>query len=424
MTKSISDKNSIEIAYFKFALIAPVIQGVFPDATKTAYYRRVTLTEFTLPTGKTMRYNPRTLEKWEEYYRKRGMDGLLPKNRSDKGIPRVLSQQAIDEIMRLREQFTRINATLIYTKLIQDGFIKKSEVSLSSVQRFIKHNLLRSATNPNQKDRKAFEEPYPGRMFQADTCYTSYIKEDGKLRRTYLIHIIDDNSRMIVGAQFFYNDNAYNFQKVLKDTIARYGICKKLYLDNGGTYANEQLSLICGSLGVVKIHTPVRDGAAKAKVERSFRTIKDTWLNGFDASTVSSLKELNVLLADYVRKRNTSVNRTISETPLARYQRGMSHIKLPKSKAWLHECFMNRIKRKVRLDSTIFIDKISYDVPMQFIRATVLIYFLPDKMEDAYILFEDEKFPIRKTNRIENGKTKRNNEHAIDYSKLGGTNNV
>ena len=159
-------------------------------------------------------------------------------------------------------------------------------------------------------------------------------------------------------------------------------------------------------------------------MERSFRTIKDTWLNGFDASTVSSLKELNVLLADYVRKRNTSVNRTISETPLARYQRGMSHIKLPKSKAWLHECFMNRIKRKVRLDSTIFIDKISYDVPMQFIRATVVIYFLPDKMEDAYILFEDEKFPIRKTNRIENGKTKRNNEHAIDYSKLGGTNNV
>lgn len=59
-----------------------------------------------------------------------------------------------------------------------------------------------------------------------------YIKEEGKLRRTYLIYVIDDHSRLIVGARFFFNDNAYNFQLVLKDAIARYGLCKKLYLDN------------------------------------------------------------------------------------------------------------------------------------------------------------------------------------------------
>ena len=30
------------VAQFRFALIAPVIQDLFPDATKTAYYKRVT----------------------------------------------------------------------------------------------------------------------------------------------------------------------------------------------------------------------------------------------------------------------------------------------------------------------------------------------------------------------------------------------
>lgn len=121
---------------------------------------------------------------------------------------------------------------------------------------------LRTAVNPNQKDRKAFEEAYPGGMYQADTSYTTYIRENGKLRRTYLVHIVDDHSRLIVGARFSYNDNAYNFQIVLKEAIARYGLCHKIYLDNGSTYANAQLSLICGSLGIVKIHTPVRDGAS------------------------------------------------------------------------------------------------------------------------------------------------------------------
>ncbi|MDD2498628.1 MAG: DDE-type integrase/transposase/recombinase [Desulfitobacteriaceae bacterium] len=424
MKRQFNDQSAIEMAYFRFALIAPVIQGIFTDPSKTAYYRRITENELTLPDGKTMRYNPKTLEKWEEYYKKFGMDGLMPKERRDAGKPRALNERAIPEIYRLKEQFPRINATLIYNKLIEDGFINQSEVSLSSVQRFIKHNDLRSAVNPNQKDRKAFEEAYPGGMYQADTSYTTYIKEGGKPRRTYLIHVIDDHSRLIVGARFFYNDNAYNFQLVLKEAIARYGLCKKLYLDNGSTYSNAQLSLICGSLGIVKIHTPIRDGASKAKVERSFRTIKDTWLNGFDPSEVSSLEELNRLLLDYVRKRNTTFNRTIGTTPMERYQEGLNHVRTPKSQAWLDECFMNRITRKVNLDATVSIGSISYDVPMQFIRSKVEIRFLPDRMEDAYIFFEGTHFPIRPTNRVENGRTKRNNIHAIDYSKMGDLNHV
>ena len=232
------------------------------------------------------------------------------------------------------------------------------------------------------------------------------------------------STRLIVGARFFYNDNAYNFQLVLKDAVARYGICNKLYLDNGSTYSNEQLSLICGALGIVKIHTPIRDGASKAKVERSFRTAKDTWLNGFDPSTVSSLEELNRMLLDYIRKRNTTFNRTIGETPMERYQRGINHVRPPKSKELLDECFMNRIKRKVNLDATVSIDSLYYDVPMQFIRSKVEIRFLPDRMQDAYIFFEGKHYPIRLTNRVENARTKRNNNHAIDYSKMGDSNNV
>lgn len=114
----------------------------------------------------------------------------------------------------------------------------------------------------------------------------------------------------------------------------------------------------------------------------------------------------------------------INETPIERYQRGIDHVRIPKSKEWLDECFMNRVTRRVNLDSTISIDKIYYDVPMQFIRSKVEIRYLPDRMEDAYIFFEGVKYPIRLTNRVENGHTKRNNKHSIDYSKVGGSDDV
>lgn len=40
----------------------------------------------------------------------------------------------------------------------------------------------------------------------------------------------------------FYNDNAYDFQKVLRAAVVAYGIPMKLYVDNGSTYSSEQLS--------------------------------------------------------------------------------------------------------------------------------------------------------------------------------------
>ena len=85
---------------------------------------------------------------------------------------------------------------------------------------------------------------------------------------------------------------------------------------------------------------------------------------------------------------------------------------------------MNRVTRKVNLDSTISIDSIYYDVPMQFIRSKVEIRYLPDNMKDACIFFEGKKYPIRQTNRAENGRIKRSNQHAIDYSKMEVSKNV
>lgn len=106
--------------------------------------------------------------------------------------------------------------------------------------------------------------------------------------------------------------------------------------------------------------------------------------------------------------------------PLDRYEASKEHPRKPESRQWLDDCFYNRITRKVRKDSTVTIDGVCYDVPMQFISAKVDIRFQPDDMSSAFILFDDQKFPIRQTNRNENCHTKRNNLPGIDYSKAGG----
>ena len=280
---------------------------------------------------------------------------------------------------------------------------------------------LKSARYPNLRDRKAFEEDSFGKIWQADTCYLPYITEDGKTRRVYCIMIIDDHSRLLVGGELFYNDNAYNFQKVLKNAIATYGILDKLYVDNGCSYSNEQLSMICVSLGILLLHTKVRDGANKGKVERHFRTMKERWLYTLDIDSITSLAQFNGMLRDYMHSYTTTFHRGIDTTPFDRYENTKQHPRRPLSREWLDDCFYNRITRKVRKDSTVTIDNVCLDVPMQFISAKVDIRYLPDDMASAFILFEEEKFPLRLTNRNENCHTKRNNL-TIDYAKAGGAN--
>lgn len=412
-------KRDAEVAQFRFALIAPVIQGLFPDASATAYYKRVTASPLTLPDGSTVSYSYKTLEKWKSQYKIGGLDALMPNTRSDKGLSRALNEEAIAEIYRIKLEHPRMNATQVYEHLVRESFIP-ANVSVDSVQRFIRRNDLKSARDPNLRDRKAYEEDEFGKIWQADTCYLPYITEDGKSRRVYCIMIIDDHSRLLVGGELFYHDNACNFQKVLKNAIAAYGIPDKLYVDNGCSYSNEQLSMICVSLGILLLHTRVRDGASKGKVERHFRTLKERWLYTLDIDAISSLAQFNGLLRDYIRSYNTTFHRGINGVPLDRYEASKAHPRKPESRQWLDDCFYNRITRKVRKDSTVTIDGICYDVPMQFISAKVDIRFQPDDMTSAFILFDDQKFPIRQTNRNENCHTKRNNLPGIDYSKAGG----
>ena len=163
--KNLSDAAAM--VQFRLALIAPVIHGLYPDASRNAYYQRVTEKPLTLPDGSVFQYSPKTLSKWVSLYQNGGIDALLPQERSDKGSTRVLPDTAIEEIYRLKETFPRLNSTQIHRHLVEEAFIPAT-VSVCAVQRFVKRHDLKSARNPGMRDRKAFEEDAFGKMWQAD----------------------------------------------------------------------------------------------------------------------------------------------------------------------------------------------------------------------------------------------------------------
>jgi len=306
---------------------------------------------------------------------------------------------------------------------VKDAFLSKDHKEMTSRLAYL--NKIRGvgvfsspAASGPLKDRKAFEEPFFGAMWQADTCFFPYVPDgNGKRRRTYLLAIVDDHSRMVVGARLFFEDNAFNFQKVLKDACAARGIPLKLYCDHGPSYENSQLNLICGSIGTVLIHAPVRDGAAKAKIERAFGVLKGRWLNGLDTEQIRSIDEFNQGLAEAVRDHNLSVNSSTGQTPMERFLASRGRTRVPESEEWLNECFMNRVQRKVKNDATLSLQNVQFDAPMQFIRQTVEVRFLPGSLSDAYIFHNGARYPLKVTDKQANSKAKRDNMPTVDYSR-------
>ena len=413
-----SDKNLHDLALFRFSLIAPVVNDTFDACSQMQFFRDIASKTHTLPDGKSVKFSSGAIKKWFLNYRKGGFDALIPKTRSDLGKPRSFDSSTIEKIHALKEKYPYITGKLLYQKLVEEGYIKVTNTSLASVLRYIReNNLKRNQMAP--VDRRAFEMEFANDCWQSDTSYGPVIKINGLKRQTYLITFIDDASRLIVHGQFFFNDNAVNMQIVFKKAVAKYGVPKKLFVDNGGTYKNDQLHLICASLGTVLIHTKAYSPESKGKIERSFRTIKDNWLNGVDWNTFISLEQLNTEFNKYLNdKYINSDHSSIGMTPRSRYIQDIDKIKVIPSEM-LETHFLHRVTRRVNNDATIQLHSKFFEVPQKYIGQRINIRYLPSDADKAFIFNQDNVlidtvYPLK---RVDNSKVRRN---VIDYSKMNG----
>lgn len=411
-----TEETRQKIAMARFAIIAPVINGTHIERSASAYYRRIAQTPFVLPCGSHQSYSPRTYEDWVRKYKNQGFEGLLPKMRSDKGNTRKLSGDAISAIYVLKNRFPKINATIMYEKMIEDGVIDAHEISLSSVQRFVKRNLISLSANPQGKDRRSFEMARVCELWQADSLYGPYLKSPPQ--RAYLQTIIDDKSRLIVAAKFYLADSAINFQATLRSAICTYGIPESAYFDNGAPYKNTQLALICAHLGIVLMHTPVRDGAAKGKVERWNRNCRSRFINLLEQKDLVSLEALNDQLASWVQTYNTTVHSSIRARPIDVFAKEAHLIRKPRSESWLFDCFLNRIERKVSKDAVVRIGGIDFDCPWAYIGIKTQFRYDPLDLSRVWIHDSEKRIECFPTDRVANSKTKRIKPvYELDYTR-------
>ena len=404
------DKAKNAIALFRYGLISPIVNNTYEEISKEEYFRKVAMKTYEL-NGKEIKVRPSTIKNWLINYNKLGYEGLIPKTRTDLNSPRNITSDTQQEIIDYKKSFPHISGTLIYQKLIEDGYIKEDNVSKSTILKFIRDNYLLFGDD-GKIDRRAFEMEFANDMWDADTSHGPYLTIDGKKIKTYLIALIDDASRLITNAKFYYEDNAINFQKTFKEGLKKYGIPKRIFLDNGKTYKNEQLSIICANCGMELIYTKPYSPQSKAKIERWFHTMKETWMRGINWNDIKDIDELNDMLNEFITKYNNSIHSSLSDginniSPKQRWFKDQDKIKKIDNNQ-IDEYFLHTAYPTIRADSVAHIKKLDYEVPTKYIGKKITVKYDFSDRTKAWIYEYGKKIEnINLLDKVANSKIRR-----------------
>ena len=400
------------IALMRYSAIAPLITGLSDDyKSLSAFFNNASVKGVIHPDGTIKHYAPGTIEKWYRSYLEEGFDALLPTGRADLGKPRKLDDELQEQIKYLRSNYPRMSAAAIYRQLQDNGSIRNGEVSESTVNRYINLIATRMKTTANP-DMRRYERPHINEVWCGDSSVGPYLKtSDGKKHKVYIIALIDDASRFIVGIDVFFNDNFVNLMSVIKSAVAKYGRPQLFNFDNGSSYKNKQMELLAARIGSVLHYDQPYTPTQKAKIERWFRTMKNQWMSSLDIRDFHSLDELRGNLLAYVQKYNQTVHSSLKgKSPQERFFSEPNRIRRLSDEE-IEKSFLLEIERRVSADSVIVINQIEYEVDCRFAKRRVKLRYSPD-LEDIYIVEADGTLtPIRLLNKTENAFIKREKIH-------------
>jgi len=344
--------------------------------TERARIQAVSAMIFTDEDGQPRQFTWRTISTWLCRYRKHGVTVMEKQTRADKGKTRKVKPEDILEAIQnvLPRTHGRVpKRSLLYRLCIEQGLLTRSQVARTTFYRLVREfELLKPDAQSSNKVRLAFAKAHANEMWQADTLYGPHVQINGSPVQTRLIAFIDDASRVCCHGQFFAAENVDTLIESLRAAFYKRGVPHSLYVDNGSIYSSREILQICARVGCLLHHTPVRDGAAKGKVERFFRTVRDQFLaRNLD---LSSLDTLNRQFTQWVEEHyNAQVHSVLGMSPLDRFALDRKWVRfLPPNEA-NDELFFVEEERHVRADNTFAFKSLRFEAPRHLPDRTIHI---------------------------------------------------
>ena len=207
--------------------------------------------------GVSRSYAVPTLERWYHCYRKRGLAGLKPRPRSDRGYVQNLTETERQLLLDIRRDHRSMSTKVIVRALVRQGRLRENIISLNSLRRLYRaHGLERRSKRYDGpgKSRRTWEAAHPGKVWHADVCHGPGLEVGGRKLPLRIHGILDDNSRAIMAISARHTELELDMLQLMTEAIRRWGCPKVLYVDNGSTYSGDSLRVFCNRLDIRLVH--------------------------------------------------------------------------------------------------------------------------------------------------------------------------
>ena len=381
-------------ALFRLSVLGPLVSRERLERGELQQLiRELSAREYTIPASQRRHLGEKTIEAWYYAWRREGIAGLEPKTRADRGHSRIAPaiQQAV---LAAKRDNPRRSIRQILRLLEAAGTVPSRSLSRSAIHRLLhQHGLSQLAGSGHlPEEKRSFSAEFAGSIWYGDVMHGPRVPVNGRMRKAYLVSLLDDASRLVTHSAFCLGETALDVEGVLKQALLRRGVPQRLVVDNGAAYRAQTLQGICARLGIELIYCRPYRPEGKGKIERWHRRCREEFLAELDGSRIGSLEDLNARLWAWLEQvyHRTPHHGLGGVTPLARYQQDLPRIRtLGALAAGLDALFHHRVSRQVRRDGTVSYLGAHFEVPYALSGTKVALVVDPHSarvigLEDAH----------------------------------------
>jgi transposase InsO family protein len=352
--------------YLKMRVLGAI--DTAPGRTRHERVHHVAALTFLDEEGQPRQFTWRTIQTWFYRYKNHGVTGMSPQTRKDKGQTRKVTPEELLEALNAAKPHFRDaagNKRALYRFCIERGLLHPDRIAQTTFYRFLReHDLLAPHDDEHHKHRLAFSMKHANQLWQSDTLFGPSVGvADGGRKPAKLIAFLDDASRVLCHGEFFVDENVDTLVQALRAAFYKRGVPEQLLVDNGSIYCSQEITVICARVGCLLRHTAVRDAAAKGKIERFFRRVRDQFLiRNLD---LSSLQTLNRQFTDWVETDyNATRHDGLGMKPIDRFGLDLGRVRFLAPSEHSDELFYAEATRTVKKDNTFSLAGRRYETPV------------------------------------------------------------
>ncbi len=345
---------------------------------------------WTGPDGEPFQVSAETIRVWARRYRRSGLQGLMDKERPERGVT-VLSEEQKEMVCSLKKEVPERSIDRIIKIAEDTGKVEEGVLRRSSVHRVLQSKGLsrRGGKIPDKKDLDRFEADYPNDLWQSDMLVGPWLPDPdnpGKMRRANLFLFIDDHSRLILHGRFSFNENLPHLELVFRRAVQKHGVPRRVYFDNGKVYRANHMRQIAAELGIYRIiYTRPYRPEGHGKIEALNRYIRAAFLAEVKASSITTLDELNEAFVAWLDKEyNNRIHGETHETPRARWERGIERVRFADEEK-LRQAFLWKETRTADKTGVFKLFGIKYQTGPGYRQKRLQVRYDPDALHEVEV---------------------------------------